>query len=158
VTTIIRCNELPDAPRSPRQLWMWLEEHLDVHVPRVAHCPSHAAPFEYLAHSFFEDPGDALVWANRGGGKTFYGAAATLLDLLYKPGIRVLILGGSLDQSQRMYGYLRRFLERPVLRGQLRRATRHGLTLRNGSQVAVLAQSQTSVRVHHVQKLRCDEV
>ena len=45
---------------------------------------------------------DPLVWACRGGGKTLVGAA-TLLDMLFKPGMEIRILGGSQTQSERMY-------------------------------------------------------
>lgn len=45
---------------------------------------------------------DCVVWAARGTGKTFLGAVATLLDLVFKPGVQIKILGGSLEQSRRM--------------------------------------------------------
>ena len=54
--------------------------------------PDHAAPFDYLCHAFFEGarparPGcatspDCIVWANRGGGKTYLAAVASLLRSL----------------------------------------------------------------------------
>ena len=34
------------------------------------------------------------------------GAVATLLDMLFKPGVQVRILAGSKEQSGKMYGYL----------------------------------------------------
>lgn len=107
-------------------------------------------------------PTDCVVWANRGGGKTFLGAIATLLDLLYKPGIEIRVLGGSLDQSRRMHAHLRRLLDplrRPTLHEQVAgKITDRRIALRNGSEVELLAASQTSVRGTRVQKLRCDEV
>jgi hypothetical protein len=113
---------------------------------------------DYLEHAFFER-GDALVWANRGGGKTFYGAVATLLDMLFKPGISICVLGGSFAQSSLMHRYLRGMLERPGF-GELidGRFTQTGVRLINGSEVEVAAQSETSVRGRRVQKLRCDEI
>ncbi len=128
----------------------------------------HSAPFEYLCHSFFEGVGDelsdspisdAVVWASRGGGKTYLGAVATLLDLLFKPGVQVRILGGSFEQSSKMYRYLRRMVERPLLRGVVAgRPTQRVIELVNGSRVEVLSQSQQSVRGQRVHKMRCDEV
>ena len=109
---------------------------------------------------FFEDVGgDVVVWANRGGGKTFMGAVATLLDLIFKPGIQVRILGGSLDQSSRMYRYLLELMERPMFKPMLLgRATQKRIELRNGSAVEILSQSEKAVRGQRVHKLRCDEV
>ncbi len=146
-------------PRDRYELHAWLRLMLGIDVPPVPRCCDHASPLDYLDHVFFERPGNAVVWANRGGGKTYYGAVATLLDMLFKPGIEIRILGGSFNQSDRMYEYLRDMLERPGLREMVaRRATRQGVRLVNGSRVELLAQVQTSVRGQRVQKLRCDEV
>lgn len=101
---------------------------------------------------------DSVVWANRAGGKTELAAVATLLDAVFKPDCQIRILGGSGEQSSRMYECLVAFLRRgfepllagPMLKGKSRFA--------NGSTVEVLTQSPTSVRGTHVQKLRCDEV
>jgi len=99
-----------------------------------------------------------VVWANRGGGKTFLAAIATLLDLVFKDGIEIRALGGSLEQAKRMHAHLRGFLERDPFRAMLDgRITERRIRLGNGSTLELLAQSQTSVRGTRVQKLRCDE-
>ncbi|HYE63581.1 MAG TPA: hypothetical protein VD997_16440 [Phycisphaerales bacterium] len=107
-------------------------------------------------------PTDCVVWANRGGGKTFLGAVATLLDLLFRPTIEVRILAGSLEQSKRMHAHLRRLFDprtSEALAAEVDgKITERRLALKNGSSVELLAQSQTSVRGTRVQKLRCDEV
>jgi hypothetical protein len=162
-------------PGSPDELHSWLRKHLGVHVPRRAVTEGHAAPFDYLCFAFFEggaswsieDPprsggppgADCVVWANRAGGKTYLGALATLLDLVFKPGIAVRILAGSLEQSHRMVAYLYELFGKcPALQAKIKRGTAGRLELDSGSHVEVVAQSQTSVRGTHVQKLRCDEV
>ena len=105
------------------------------------------------------DGGDCVVWANRGGGKTMLGAVVTLLDLMFKPGIQVRILGGSLEQSGRMYDHLKELLGRPLLKGIVKgEPTQRKIELVNGSRVEILSQSQRSVRGVRVHKLRCDEV
>jgi hypothetical protein len=148
-------------PHSDDELHDWLIEHLSILVVREAMDPGHSAPFAYLCHAFFEDrqPRDCVVWANRGGGKTFYAAVATLLDMVFKPGIEIRILGGSLEQSKRMHAHLRAlFAIEPfdeLIEGKV---TERRIRLTNGSSVELLAQSQTSVRGTRVQKLRCDEL
>jgi hypothetical protein len=147
-------------PRDRRELAAWVAAILEMPLPEKGCCAGHGSPLDYLAHSFFEREGgtDAVVWACRGGGKTMVGAVATLLDLLFKPGIQIRILGGSFEQSEKMYSYLRGLVERHFSE-QLREApTQRRLELANGSKVEVLAQSDTSVRGQRVQKLRCDEV
>lgn len=150
-------------PRNPRQLHRFVHAVLGLRMSRVPMEAGGASPFGYLCHAFFENsPGasrDAVVWACRGGGKTMLGAAATLLDLLFKSGVQVRILGGSLEQSQKMYEHLRSLLDRPMLRGVLAtEPTQRRVLLQHGSRVELLAGSQRSVRGTRVHKLRCDEV
>lgn len=148
-------------PTTDDALHAWLERWLGLRTPRTALLEENQAPFAYLAHAFFEDrsPRDCVVWANRGGGKTFLGAVATALDMVFKPGIEIRVLAGSLEQSKRMHAHLRGIFERPGFAGMVEgRITERRVRLANGSCVELLAQSQTSVRGTRVQKLRCDEV
>src|SRR5437667_9578824 len=128
-------------------------------MPQAPVCAGHCAPFEYLCRAYFEPAEDLLVWAPRGGGKTRLAALATLLDLLHKPGCSVRILGGSLEQSLRMWEHLFPDLTRLVepMLNSCAKATRR-ISLTNGSGAAVLTQSEYAVRGIRVQKLRCDEV
>jgi Terminase RNaseH-like domain len=154
-------------PRTPDELHRFVRVALGLYMPRAPLVPGSSAPFDYLSHAYFE-PGydhelpagkDAVVWANRGGGKTMLGAAATLLDLLFKPGIRVCILGGSLEQSSKMHEHLVSLLDRPWFRGLVDgEPTQRRVALVNGSRARLLAGSQRSVRGVRVHKLRCDEV
>lgn len=156
------------VPASPAELAAFLREHLDLTIPDAPLISTNAAPFDYICHAFFEPsmlpiapstPRDCVVWANRGGGKTFLGALATLLDLLFKPGIEIRILAGSREQAQRMHSHLRRLLMRPSLAPLVAgRTTDSRVTMKNGARVEVLAQSDASIRGTRVQKLRCDEV
>ncbi|TVQ62480.1 MAG: hypothetical protein EA379_05125 [Phycisphaerales bacterium] len=144
-------------PRTPAQLHAWLALVAGVDAQDEAMDEGSSAPLGYVAHAFFGG-GDSVVWACRGGGKTFYAACATMLDALFKPGIEVRILGGSLEQSLRMQAHLRGLFERPALRSALDgRPTERRVRLANGSVVEALAQSHTSVRGCRPQVLRCDE-
>lgn len=175
----VGCGEIGERPTDATALRAWLREHLGLEIPTRALIAGHDAPFDYLCHAFFDGQGrgvrtgmaeslemssDAVVWANRGGGKTFLAAVATLLDLVHKPGISVRILGGSLDQSKRLYAHLRALFEGSGVQGSALmgmvegKITQKGLRLKNGSEAQVLAQSQTAVRGTRVQKIRCDEV
>jgi hypothetical protein len=148
-------------PFTPDQLHGYLRAVLGFNVPRHALVPGHDAPFDYLCHAFFEDrrPRDMVVWASRGSGKTQLAAIATLLDLLFKHGIQIRILGGSFEQSSRMHEYLRRLLTGDAFSDLIDgRFTDTHVRLRNGSGVQVLSQSQRDVRGQRVHKLRCDEV
>lgn len=151
-------EQLLKRPEDGPQLREWVEKHLKLKLPKEAVCQHHQSPFAYLDCAFFERARDIVVWAPRGGGKTRLGAVATLLDLLFKSPCHVRILGGSLEQSQRMWEHLgpdvQKLAEAEVQKG---RSTRR-IEFKNGSTAAILPQSQRAVRGLHVQKLRCDEV
>ena len=152
-------------PKNKLDLRNYVKVFLGLDIPDKRICPGHNSPMDYLWHSFSADfagkrkaNADAVVWANRAGGKTELAAIATLLDCVFKPNCQVWILGGSGEQASRMYEYLIGFLNNgfeeftagPVRKGKCK--------FLNGSAVEVLTQSATSVRGQHIQKLRCDEV
>ena len=170
-TTFEHVSNITDtikAPSNPAALREFIRTYLKVNVRRVPLLDGHSAPMDYLEHAFFGDrvgscaPSDCVVWANRGGGKTFLGAVATLLDMLFKPGITIRILGGSDHQSRFMLSHLRRLLDdsrNPEIASWCdAKVLASSVIFANGSHVEVLSQSQTSVRGTRVQKLRCDEV
>ena len=95
-------------PRSPEALWEFVRSAYGLAVPRRAVCPGHAAPMEYLVRAILHAGRDVVVWASRGGAKTELGSVAAHLDSILRPGCQTRILGGSLDQSERMYKYLLR--------------------------------------------------
>jgi len=161
VFSVLRQNR----PANKKDLRNYVKVFLGLNIADKSICEGHNSPMDYLWHCFSADfsngaagNADAVVWANRAGGKTKLAAAATLLDCIFKPACQVRILGGSGEQAGRMYEYLTGFLNNgfadlvtgPVLKGKCRFA--------NASSVEVLTQSATSVRGQHIQKLRCDEV
>src|SRR5688572_3873908 len=124
---------------SADELLEWLELFCKLRVPTKPVCPHHDAPFEYIRRAYVEPAQDLIVWAPRGGGKTRLGAAATLLDLLHKPGVSVRIIAGSLEQSLRMWEQLEpdlRTCAQRILVGY--RPGRHAVHVGNGSMAAVL--------------------
>ncbi len=172
---VARAVDEDGPPRTPGELLTLLRDRLEIVTPGVGLIEGASTPLSYLTHTFFEGrmfeagqedgpvargPADCCVWANRGGGKTFLGAVATLLDMVFKPGIEVRILGGSLDQSKRMYEHLSRLVLRPELEHLItaRSINDKRIRLSNGSRAEIMAQSQASVRGTRVQKVRCDEV
>lgn len=160
------------TPLNREQLALFLRDVLGISAASRSLIAGHQSQMDYLAHVFFQGRGgfgafgaekpalvlDSVVWASRGGGKTLLGAVATALDLIFKPGIEIRILGGSLDQSRRMHEHLRRLFKKDALAELVEgRITDGRLALVNGSVVELLAQSHTAVRGTRVQTLRCDE-
>jgi len=145
-------------PRSAKALWHFVRAAYGLAVPRRAVCPGHAAPMDYLARAILQPGQDLVVWANRGGAKTELGAVAAHLDSILRPGCQTRILGGSLDQSEKMYEYLRRKWRGPFAGLLAREPTARRTQLATGSAIEVLTQSARSVRGQRVHRLKCDEV
>ncbi len=113
---------------------------------------------------YFQRPSLALVLAARGAGKSFLSALHTHLLSRWNPGHATRVLGGSRAQSLQVYralcdlvrdgrgplGYSDADSIRELLKGEAR--------YRNGSEVAILAASSTSVRGPHVPSLKLDEI
>ncbi|NQT03976.1 MAG: hypothetical protein HQ580_18265 [Planctomycetes bacterium] len=159
------------SPATKRDLKNYVKVFLGIDVPDKRICPEHSSPMDYLWHSFSADAivaphsrynrppnADAVIWANRAGGKTELAAIATFLDCIFKPNCQVRILGGSGQQATRMYEYLTGFLNNGLEHFLAGPALKAKCRFINGSAVEVLTQSSTSVRGQHIQKLRCDEL
>ena len=145
-----------DCPRDRAGLAKWVRDRFGTQVPDRAVCPNHNSPMDYLEASFFGQQ-DLLVWANRGGGKTYLAAIATVMDATLREPMKISVLGGSFDQSDRLADYVRDLLAM-CPDDVVAQMTRQRVVLNNHSRIEMLAQSQTAVRGQHVQKIRCDEV
>jgi len=149
---------------SPEELLTFIEAFWGLRIPQVQVCPEHTPPAAYIVDSFFETVQDSVCWANRGGGKTLLGALSTWLDTVFKSNCATKILGGSLEQSKKMYQHLTgggdgwglatknfgHLIKGEMLAGQT--------TLVNNSSINILTASSKSVRGPHPQKLKLDEV
>jgi len=152
-------------PKRRKDLKNYVKVFLGLDIPDKKICPDHNSPMDYLWHSFAADfdknrlaNADAIVWANRCGGKTELAAVATLLDCVFKPNCQVRILAGSGEQAGRMYQYLIGFLNAGFEQFPAGQILKEKCRFVNNSAVEVLTQSAKSVRGQHIQKLRCDEV
>ena len=121
-------------------------------------CQGHSAPIDFLAAWVFDRPSVSLVCGPRGGGKSYLASFATHLDSIRHDVHGTRVLGGSLAQSQQIYGALRDFDRAQPDLGLFLSFTKTQATYATGSEVSILAASPTSVRGPHVATLRLDEV
>ena len=167
----MRTYELLEAlrrrrPTTRRELHAYIRYFLGLWIPQRSVCRSHSAPFDYIAGAFLGGLGDCIVWAPRAGGKTVGGAILTLLECIHQPGLAVRILGGSREQSEKMYQHMTALIDFRARHGGSVQSA--GLVegtpligrtrFANGSEVGILTQSPKSVRGPHVPRLRLDEV
>lgn len=145
-------------PQTPAQLAAIAHAWLDLELVRAPLLPDSAGQLDYLSHAFFRGT-DCVVWAGRGGGKTMLAAAACLLEMIFKPGIQIRVLAGSLEQASKLHEHLCALLDRPLMQHIVGDPpTQRRVHLANGSTLSLLAGSQRSVRGVRVQRLRCDEI
>ena len=144
--------------RSPEELLRFCEVFWDIKIPRQRVCPDHSCLAEYITAAWFEDSMDCVCWANRGGGKTMAGALLTWLESVFKAGCETKVLGGSGEQSLRMYNNIKKFNSGPFRHLARGEALKTYTELLNGSSIQILTASTKSVRGPHHQKLRLDEI
>lgn len=150
-------------PVTEQGLWDWVHSFTGVKVARASVCPGHDAPWRFFADMFFDRPSVALVLGSRGAGKSFLSALDTHIVSRWSPRHGTRILGGSKAQSEQVYRALREAVYEG--RGDIGSDAAAIATLlktnaryHNGSEVAILAASSTSVRGPHVPSLKLDEV
>lgn len=102
-----------------------------------------------------------LVWASRGGSKTFlFGGLDSWVKSCHKPRLETNLLGGSKEQSLLSYKAMELFRE--VTDPQETRLNGHMLqskaTFKNKSEVSISTASMTAVRGPHPQILKLDEI
>lgn len=143
-------------PATPAELKAFVLDKMGLTVPDRPVCSGHGSPWAYLAGGFFS-PRDYLVWANRGGGKSMMASLLTCIQSIFEPRSDTILLGGSLDQSERVGDYVQELLG-PLGAVDRKGTSRRRIQLTNGSSILVLPQSETAIRGAHVQRIRCDEV
>jgi len=153
-----------DKPsKSPNDLKRWIRKYTGIKISDKAVCEDHQSPWECFRAIHLDRPSIALVLGSRGSGKSFLSALDTHLTSRWDPGHGTRILGGSKAQSAQIYGALRLIVG--SCRGKadddaasIAKLRKDGALYRNGSEVEILAASQTSVRGPHVPSLKLDEV
>lgn len=147
-------------PTTKQTLRDWIYVYLfPIRLPLVSVCPQHQTPMDYIWDSFQGNVDDVVIWSNRGGGKTLSGAIMTFMDTRWNDGLEVRILGGSRDQSDKMYSYVKNiYLDNKFRNHIIDEPHKNSTKLVNGSTIEILTQSPKSVRGPHVPVMRLDEV
>lgn len=120
----------------------------------------HTAPFRFLADVLTHRVLDYTVWASRSGSKSYLAGLITWTESSSFPNLETTILGGSLEQSDKVYKALDSFWEVTGLQDEYLTAepTRRLTLWNNGSAATVLTASSRSVRGPHPQRLILDEI
>lgn len=120
----------------------------------------HTAPFRFLADALLGRSPEYVVWACRGGSKSYLAGLITWIESSFKPGMETTILGGSFEQSEKAYNAMNSFWDDSGLREDYLEGepTKHMTVWKNGSAASVLTASQNSARGPHPVRLLLDEI
>lgn len=122
--------------------------------------PQHVPPFRFFADVLLGRTLDFICWANRSGSKSYLAGLLTWFHSYTIPGLNTTILGGSLDQSEKVYDAMNSCWALTGLQDQylVGEPTRRITRWKDGSKVKILPASQKSTRGPHPHRLLMDEV
>lgn len=120
----------------------------------------HTSPFRFVADVMLRRTSNFTVWANRSGSKSYLAGLLTWLRSNILPRLETTVLGGSLEQSEKVYKAMNDFWDTTGLRDRYLddEPTRRLTRWKNGSRVSVLTASTRSARGPHPQSLIMDEI
>ncbi len=146
---------------SDRALKVFLLKVLSTVIPDQVICNNkyHRSPFQFISDIFLKRVEDALLHANRSGGKSYGAGLLTWLRGVFDGG-STRLLGGSWDQSEKSYEEFANCWEVSGLKSQyvVGEVQKSETRLRNKAKVEILAASMTSVRGPHQPNLILDEL
>jgi len=144
---------------------IWLQAYLRVVLPHVAVCPNHYSPLEVFWLLYSEKVEDALIIANRGGGKTTLLAAYATCYLLTHKEAEICIIAGEKGQAQILMNYIRaNFLPTlhqlfpTIINARTVQESAEKITFPNKSTLFIRAATLKGTNAPHPHKVLFDEV
>jgi hypothetical protein len=144
-------------PSNDDELHAWIKETLEVDIPRVAVCPEHDAPFDFIADMFFDRVDAALVMANRGGGKSYLAAIWNFSNCYWTANIECLAVGAIEIQAKRVYSHIKQF-QNKAAKGKIASTTISETLWKEGQKMEIVTGSLSSVNGPHSQRVHRDEI
>jgi hypothetical protein len=145
-------------PATPESLSEWIEAHTGHRIPGKAVCDNHNAPLDFVWRFFNHELTEAIVLANRAGGKTFDTAALHLANGYWKPGFETSHIGAIQIQAKRAYAYYTAGLRHPDLREQAPDPHIGETVWLNGSRIEILPGTEAQTQGGHPHLASYDEL
>lgn len=120
-------------------LWNFIWLVYGYKIPRKSFCPEHDAPFEFIADAFFGrcNLAAAVVFANRGGGKTLDTALLENAGMILRDKLEIYHYGSVIYQADKCYDYFKAFTDSPLIADQFVSTLRGGAKTVDGSSLAI---------------------
>lgn len=154
----LRYLDAHEMPENSDGLWSYVAAYLGYKVPRVSVCPEHIAPFSLLDDLFFERETNAVILANRSGGKTRLLSILNHLNAIHKELYEVANIGSITEQAKKGYSYLQEYADTEWFGQDIIYSIMRETKYRNGSVVQVLSGTLAGVNSPHPLCLIADEV
>ena len=107
---------------------------------------------------FFERQSNAVLLANRNGGKTFAVALVAALDSIFKPGCETASVAAIMSQAGKGYKHFLRFIKVPQIWPRVQKSIQSHTEFGNSSVVEILTGTISGVNSPHPHKANADEV
>jgi hypothetical protein len=155
-------------PRNDDELHALIKEECGYDIPRVAVCPDHQAPFQFIADAYFERERALFQVGSREMGKTLSVSILHYLNCETRPGCTGCTFGAIEEQANRAYTHIKSFIHVVVrkpdgtlvktLKPQIADTLRRKTTWKNGSEIEILIGTKSGVNSPHPCKVHADEV
>jgi hypothetical protein len=146
-------------PVNREELHAYVQMMWGVTIPRMKVCPDHVSPFDAFCEGYFGNSTNWVLWyGSRGTGKSLMLALLALTKATALE-INVVLLGGSMAQSNNVHEHVTNLLmhtNAPLY--AIERQIKTELTFHAGNWVRPIPASQKTVRGPHPQMTLLDEI
>jgi len=151
--------QIKRPPVNPDELHAFVQTFWGVTIPRMKVCADHDAPFDAFCEGYFGNSTNWVLWyGSRGTGKSLMLALLALTKAAALE-INVVLLGGSMAQSNNVHEHVTNLLMHPhAPTYTIERQIKTELTFHAGNWVRPIPASQKTVRGPHPQMTLLDEI
>jgi hypothetical protein len=152
-------------PTTDDELHAFILRETGYDIPRVAVCPDHQAPFDFVADAFFERYDALFLLGSRSLGKTISVSLVHWVNAEVRPGATACTFGAIESQAERAYAHVKSFVYTTDMNGHktlnpqmVGEPLRKKTEWKTGSTIEILVGSKSGVNSPHPHKVHADEV
>ena len=146
------------APTTDAELNDWLREITGHRIPAKSVCADHQAPFQFVADLYYNRVSEALVLANRAGGKTEDTAHLHIANAYWKEAFETSHIGAIDQQAKRGYTYYQKAIRHPDIREKVPDSHIRETVWTNDSKIEILPGTEAQTQGGHPHLTCFDEL
>ena len=157
------------APTSKEQIKAWVEVFTGFSIHDTVRCIDHdpetghphTSQLDYVAGGFLGEYSSCVYMAARNAGKSYAASILCLMDMWFKPGVKIAVAAFQRNQSDYIYEYLVKFIEvfEAKIGKKIAEITKDDISFTNGSSAKFFSggKSQAGIKGYHPNILIVDE-